>query len=268
METNAIKDDSTAEPIIICESLDNGVSLIRLNRPKVRNALNAELREQLAEMFIQLDNDPAIKAIVLTGGEKVFAAGADINDFLTATTVDVYLRRSERYWEAITNCRKPIIAAVNGYALGGGCELAMHADIIVAGKSAKFGQPEIKIGLMPGAGGTQRLFRAIGKHKAMKLILTGDMISADEADQMGLVSEVVENEETIKRAIKIAEQIARYSPIALAQIKEVANLGVDMPLQAALTLERKAFQILFDTEDQKEGARAFLEKRSAIYKGQ
>lgn len=256
------------EQIIICETLDNGVSVIKLNRPNVRNALNAELREQMAEIFIKLNDDPQTKAIVLTGGDKVFAAGADINDFLTAKTVDVYLRHSERYWDAITHCRKPIIAAVNGYALGGGCELAMHADIIVAGKSAKFGQPEIKIGLMPGAGGTQRLFRTIGKHKAMKLVLTGDMISADEADQMGLVSEVVEDEATIKRAIEIAEQLAGYSPIALTQIKEVANLGVDMPLQAALALERKAFQILFDTEDQKEGAKAFLEKRTAEYKGQ
>ncbi|CAM3576560.1 enoyl-CoA hydratase [Psychrobacter glaciei] len=256
------------EQIIICETLDNGVSLITLNRPKVRNALNTELREKMAEIFIKLNDDPKTKAIVLTGGDKVFAAGADINDFLTAKTVDVYLRHSERYWDAITNCRKPIIAAVNGYALGGGCELAMHADIIVAGKSAKFGQPEIKIGLMPGAGGTQRLFRVIGKHKAMKLILTGDMISADAADQMGLVSEVVEDEATINRAIEIAEQLAGYSPIALTQIKEVANLGVDMPLQAALALERKAFQILFDTEDQKEGAKAFLEKRDANYKGQ
>lgn len=256
------------EQIIICETLDNGVSLITLNRPKVRNALNTELREKMAEIFIKLNDDPKTKAIVLTGGDKVFAAGADINDFLTTKTVDVYLRHSERYWDAITNCRKPIIAAVNGYALGGGCELAMHADIIVAGKSAKFGQPEIKIGLMPGAGGTQRLFRVIGKHKAMKLILTGDMINADAADQMGLVSEVVEDEATINRAIEIAEQLAGYSPIALTQIKEVANLGVDMPLQAALALERKAFQILFDTEDQKEGAKAFLEKRDANYKGQ
>ncbi|AMN67471.1 enoyl-CoA hydratase [Psychrobacter sp. P11G5] len=256
------------DQIIICETLENGVSVIRLNRPKVRNALNTELREKMAEIFIKLNDDPKTKAIVLTGGDKVFAAGADINDFLTAKTVDIYLRNSERYWDAITNCRKPIIAAVNGYALGGGCELAMHADIIVAGKSAKFGQPEIKIGLMPGAGGTQRLFRVIGKHKAMKLILTGDMISADAADQMGLVSEVVEDEAAIKRAIEIAEQLAGYSPIALTQIKEVANLGVDMPLQGALALERKAFQILFDTEDQKEGAKAFLEKRDANYKGQ
>ena len=256
------------EQIILIEQQGNGVSVITLNRPNVRNALNGELREKMAEIFIKLNDDPQTKAIVLTGGNKVFAAGADINDFLTAKTVDMYLRHSERYWDAITNCRKPIIAAVNGYALGGGCELAMHADIIVAGKSAKFGQPEIRIGLMPGAGGTQRLFRVIGKYKAMKLVLTGDMIGAEEADQMGLVSEVVEDEDTIKRAIKIAEQLAGYSPIALTQIKEVANLGSDMPLQAALALERKAFQILFDTADQKEGAKAFLEKRTAKYTGQ
>ena len=256
------------EQIILTEQLANGICVITLNRPKVRNALNTELRQKLADIFIQLNDDPQTKAIVLTGGDKVFAAGADVNDFLTAKTVDVYLRHSERYWDAITNCRKPIIAAVNGYALGGGCELAMHTDIIVAGKSAKFGQPEIKIGLMPGAGGTQRLFRVIGKHKAMKLILTGDMISAEAADQMGLVAEVVDDETTIKRAIEIAKKLAGYSPIALMQIKEVANLGVDMPLQAALALERKAFQILFDTEDQKEGVKAFLEKRDANYKGQ
>ncbi|MGB3110211.1 MAG: enoyl-CoA hydratase [Psychrobacter alimentarius] len=256
------------EQTILIESPVNGVCVITLNRPKVRNALNTELRQKLADIFIQLNDEPQTKAIVLTGGDKVFAAGADVNDFLTAKTVDVYLRHSERYWDAISNCRKPIIAAVNGYALGGGCELAMHADIIVAGKSAKFGQPEIKIGLMPGAGGTQRLFRTVGKHKAMKLILTGDMISAEAADQMGLVSEVVDDETTIKRAIDVATKLAGYSPIALTQIKEVANLGVDMPLQAALALERKAFQILFDTEDQKEGVKAFLEKRDANYKGQ
>lgn len=255
------------EQIILTEQLANGICVITLNRPKVRNALNTELRQKLADIFIQLNDDPQTKAIVLTGGDKVFAAGADVNDFLTAKTVDVYLRHSERYWDAITNCRKPIIAAVNGYALGGGCELAMHTDIIVAGKSAKFGQPEIKIGLMPGAGGTQRLFRAVGKYKAMKMVMTGDMVDAEEAEQMGLVSEVVEDEATISRAIEIAEKLASYSPIALTQIKEVANLGSDMSLQSALALERKAFQILFDTNDQKEGVKAFLEKRDAEYEG-
>lgn len=256
------------EQIIIYQKQENGVTVIQLNRPKVRNALNITLRKELAELFIQLNDDPQIKAIVLTGGDKVFAAGADVNDFLTVKTVDMYLRHTERYWDAIINCSKPIIAAVNGYALGGGCELAMHADMIIAGKSAKFGQPEIKLGLMPGAGGTQRLIRAVGKYKAMKLVLTGEMITADEADKMGLVSEVVEDNATIDRAITLAQKLAGYSPIALEQIKEVSQLGVDMPLDAALALERKAFQILFDTYDQKEGVRAFLEKRSAEYKGE
>lgn len=255
------------DEVILYQHMDNGVSLIILNRPSVRNALNTELRKELGEALIQLDSNPNVRAIVITGGESVFAAGADINDFLTAKTTDVYLRHSEIYWQAITNCSKPIIAAVNGYALGGGCELAMHADIIICGESAKFGQPEIKIGLMPGAGGTQRLFRAIGKYKAMKMVLTGDMISAQEAERMGLVSEVVKDGDTIERAKQVAEQLANYSPIAISQIKEVANLGIDMSLEGALALERKAFQILFDTEDQKEGARAFLEKRSPIYKG-
>ncbi|KND18248.1 enoyl-CoA hydratase [Enhydrobacter aerosaccus] len=255
------------EPIILCEKHENGVFIITLNRPKVRNALDVTLRKQLSEIFQQLSTDTDIRAIVLTGGEQIFAAGADVNDFLLAKTADMYLRHNERYWETISQCPKPIVAAVNGYAIGGGCELAMHADIIVAGKSAKFGQPEIKLGLMPGAGGTQRLFRAIGKFKAMKLVLTGDTISADEADKMGLVSEVVEDSETLPRAIAIAEQIAKYSPIALEQIKEVALLGADLPLEGALALERKAFQILFDTQDQKEGVKAFLEKRPAQYQG-
>lgn len=256
------------EPIIILQKLDGGVALVQLNRPKVRNALDNTLRQQLADIFYQLSDDDTVRAIVLTGGDKVFAAGADVNDFLTAKTADVYLRHSERYWAAVANCPKPIVCAINGYALGGGCELAMHTDIIIAGKSAKFGQPEIKLGLMPGAGGTQRLFRAIGKFKAMKMVLTGEMITAEQADTMGLVSEVVDDDQTINRAIEVAKQLAAYSPIALAQIKEVAQLGADMPLDGALALERKAFQILFDTYDQKEGVKAFLEKRTAEYKGQ
>lgn len=255
------------DKVVLYEHMDNGVCLITLNRPHVRNALNTELRKELAQVIMQLDANPNVRAIVITGGESVFAAGADINDFLTAKTIDVYLRHSENYWQAITNCSKPIIAAVNGYALGGGCELAMHADIIICGKSAKFGQPEIKIGLMPGAGGTQRLLRAVGKYKAMRMVLTGDMIGADEAERIGLVSEVVEDRDTIKTATQLAQQLASYSPIAISQIKEIVNLGIDMSLEGGLALERKAFQILFDTEDQKEGAKAFLEKRRPIYKG-
>jgi enoyl-CoA hydratase/carnithine racemase len=179
----------------------------------------------------------------------------------------MYLRHTEQYWRAIIDCPKPIVAAVNGYALGGGCELAMHADIIIAGKSAQFGQPEVKLGLMPGAGGTQRLLRAVGKFKAMQIVLTGKIFSAEEADKMGLVSEVVEDDQTLAKAVEIATQIAQLSPIAVEQIKEVTTLGANMPLDGALALERKAFQILFDTQDQKEGVNAFFEKRSPQYQG-
>jgi enoyl-CoA hydratase/carnithine racemase len=246
---------------------DNAVAIIELQRPEARNALNLELRQALSTTFQELSKNENVRAIVLTGGEKVFAAGADIKDFTTATTSEMYLRHTEQYWQSIVDCPKPIIAAVNGYALGGGCELAMHADIIIAGSNAKFGQPEVKLGLMPGAGGTQRLLRAIGKFQTMLMVLTGKMIEAAEAKQMGLVSEVVESEQTIAHALEIAANIAALSPIAVQQIKEVTNLGQDMSLQSALTLERKAFQLLFDTQDQKEGVNAFFEKRPANYQG-
>ncbi|HJE75291.1 MAG TPA: enoyl-CoA hydratase/isomerase family protein, partial [Acinetobacter johnsonii] len=237
-------------------------------RPEARNALNLELRKALSDTFQQLSQDDAVRVIMITGGEKVFAAGADIKDFTTATTAQMYLRHTEQYWQSLVDCPKPIIAAVNGYALGGGCELAMHADIIIAGQSAKFGQPEVKLGLMPGAGGTQRLLRAIGKFKTMLLVLSGKFITAQEASQMGLVSEVVEDENTIPYALELAQTIASLSPIAVQQIKEVTNLGQDQSLQGALALERKAFQILFDTKDQKEGVNAFFEKRPAQYTGE
>lgn len=254
--------------ILKCAVQQDGVAIIQIDRPEARNALNLELRQQLSATFQSLDQNPAVRAIVMTGGETVFAAGADIKDFTTATTAQMYLRHTEQYWQSIVDCRKPIIAAVNGYALGGGCELAMHADIIIAGQSAKFGQPEVKLGLMPGAGGTQRLLRAIGKFKTMLLVLSGKLISAEEACQMGLVSEVVEDDQTLSHAIEIAQTIAAFSPIAVQQIKEVTNLGQDLSLPAALTLERKAFQILFDTQDQKEGVNAFFEKRPAEYRGE
>lgn len=247
---------------------ENGVAIVQLHRPEARNALNLELRQALSNAFQALNQNPAVRAIVITGGEKVFAAGADIKDFTTATTAQMYLLHTEQYWQSLIDCSKPIIAAVNGYALGGGCELAMHADIIIAGESAKFGQPEVKLGLMPGAGGTQRLLRAIGKFKTMLLVLSGKFISAQEASQMGLVSEVVADENTIQHALDVAKTIASFSPIAVQQIKEVTNLGQDLSLQGALTLERKAFQILFDTKDQKEGVNAFFEKRPAHYSGE
>lgn len=257
----------TSLDVLKIEIMDDGVALVELNRPDARNALNIELRKALAEAFDNLSADKSVRAIVLTGGEKVFAAGADIKDFLTATTSQMYLRHTEQYWKSITDCPKPIIAAVNGYALGGGCELAMHADIIIASDTAKFGQPEVRLGLLPGAGGTQRLLRAIGKYKTMLFVLTGKFFTAQEASQIGLVSEVVEGDAT-PHAIEVAKIISGFSTISVRQIKEVINLGQDMSLEGALALERKAMQILLDTKDQKEGAKAFLEKRTPNYQGE
>jgi enoyl-CoA hydratase/carnithine racemase len=247
---------------------DDSVAVVRINRSEVKNALNREVRELLAEIFRAVAEDDTVRAIVLTGGERCFVAGADIREFAAATSIEMYRRHTEYLWAAIAACPKPVIAAVNGFALGGGCELAMHCDIIVSGQSARFGQPEVKLGLMPGAGGTQRLIRAVGKFQAMRIALTGCLITAPEALAMGMVSEVVDDERTLPRALELATEIAALSPLAVAQIKEVMLLGADLPLESALALERKAFQLLFDSKDQKEGAQAFLEKRKAIFSGE
>lgn len=243
------------------------VAVVRLNRPEARNALNQSLRQQLAEQFEVLGRNPDVRCIVLTGGEKVFAAGADLKEIADASAIAMHQRQVHHLWESISDCPKPVIAAVNGYALGGGCELAMHADIIVAGRNAQFGQPEIKVGIMPGAGGTQRLTRAIGKFKAMKLLLTGLPISGEEASTMGLVSEVVDDERVQERAMELAKLIAAMPPLAAAQIKEVLLAGQDASLDAALLLERKAFHLLFAGTDQKEGMAAFFEKRQPVFTG-
>ena len=245
----------------------DGVARITLNRPEVRNALSMSVREQLGALFGELAADAAVRAIVLTGGPQVFAAGADIRDMVERGAVEMMLRRTHVHWQAISDCPKPIIAAVNGYALGGGCELAMHCDIIIAGESASFGQPEIRVGIMPGAGGTQRLTRAVGKFQTMKMLLTGKSINGREAWGMGLASEVVADELVQQTALDMAIAIAAMPPLAVMQIKEVVRTGQDIPLESALMLERKAFQLLFDTEDQKEGMRAFLEKRKPQYVG-
>ena len=250
----------------IDDSIEN-IAIIKINRPESKNALNTQVRQQLAHAFTELSFNENIHAIVLTGGEDVFAAGADLKEMATATAPEMMLRHTERYWNAIAQCPKPIIAAVNGYALGGGCELAMHSDIIIAGKGAIFGQPEIKVGLMPGAGGTQRLFRAVGKFHAMRMIMTGVMVPAEEAYLIGLVSQVTEDDQTITTAIKMAQSLAKMPPIALQQIKEVALMSEDVPLNAGLTLERKSFQLLFSTEDKNEGIQAFIEKRKPSYQG-
>lgn len=254
--------------VVQVEWVDKAVPVIRVHRPDSRNALNSEVREQLALHFSHLGHEPSVRAIVLTGSPDCFVAGADIREFATAGAIEIYLRHTERLWEAISGCPKPIIAAVNGYALGGGCELAMHCDLIVAGQSACFAQPEVKLGLMPGAGGTQRLVRAVGKFQAMRLALTGCLIKAPEALAMGLVSEVVADDQALPRALELATHIAGLPPLAVAQIKEVILAGADLPLDSALRLERKAFQLLFASRDQKEGAAAFLEKRTARFVGE
>jgi enoyl-CoA hydratase/carnithine racemase len=252
---------------VLVEQSTPEVAVIRLNRPEARNALSQEVRIQLAAHFTDLAKADKVRCIVLTGGDKFFAAGADIRDMVERGAIDMLLRNSHRLWQAIATFPKPVIAAVNGYAWGGGCELAMHADIIIAGESATFCQPEVKVGVMPGAGGTQRLTRAVGKFKAMKMVLTGLPVTAAEALAMGLASEVVADDQVQQRALELAKHIAGLPPLAVAQIKEVLLAGQDASLEAALMLERKAFQLLFASQDQKEGMRAFIEKRKPDFRG-
>lgn len=252
---------------VLLEKPIDGVALVRINRPEAKNALNTEVRQLLARHFGDLARDTNIRCIVLTGNESAFAAGADLKELAGSGSLDVMLRRVHLLWQAISSCPKPVIAAVNGYAWGGGCELAMHADIIIAGESASFCQPEVRVGIMPGAGGTQRLLRAVGKFQAMKMILTGAPVAAREALSMGLVSEVVADDEVLDTALAMAQQISRMPPLAVEQMKEVVLAGQDAPLETALMLERKAFQLLFDSRDQKEGMAAFFEKRKPNYEG-
>ena len=252
---------------VLLERPEERIAVLRLNRPQARNALSLAVREALSQHFTQLGEDSVTRCIILTGGDAIFAAGADLRDMVERTPVDMIARRSERLWGPIAACPKPVIAAVNGWALGGGCELAMHCDVIVAGEGASFGQPEVKVGIMPGAGGTQRLVRAVGKFRAMKMLMTGDPVPARDALAMGLVSEVVADAEVFARALDLARKIASMPPLAIMQIKEAVLAGEDSSLEAGLMLERKAFQLLFATNDQKEGMRAFLDKRKPDFEG-
>jgi len=254
-------------PVVVVEHPADSVALIRINRPEARNALNMEVRRLIARHLAEMGEDEAIRCIVLTGNDKSFAAGADIKEMAGAGTIEMMARGTHKLWRAIAACPKPVIAAVNGFALGGGCELAMTCDIIIAGESAKFGQPEVKIGIIPGGGGTQRLTRTAGKYKALRYILTGDLFGAKEAYDMGLVSEIVPDAEVEKRAIDMARQIAALSPLAIQQAKEVVLRGMDAALDAGLALETKAIQLLFSSQDQKEGMAAFIEKRKPKFQG-
>ena len=246
----------------------DGVALLTLNRPDVLNALDAATLRDLVEALERLDTDDSCRASVITGaGERAFAAGADIKEMAGATPVSLTVANSFARWERIRRVRKPIIAAVRGYALGGGCELAMACDMIVAAQDAVFGQPEIKIGVMPGAGGTQRLTRALGKAKAMELILTGRNLPAAEAEAHGLVTKTVPAEETLSAALALAGQVAALPPLAVIAAKEAVNRAFELPLEAGLEFERRNFFLLFATEDQKEGMAAFAEKREPRWKG-
>jgi len=253
--------------LVLLEKPADHVALLRMNRPDAMNALSNAVREELCGHFEALTADDDVRVIVITGNEKVFIAGADLKEMADKGTADWAFADARRMWRIIGGCPKPIISAVNGFALGGGCEMALSTDIIIAGEGAQFGQPEIRVGILPGGGGTQRLVRAVGKYRAMKMLLTAEFVSAAEALEMGLVSQVVPDEEVLETAIKLAEKIVRMPPLAVKLTKEVVNAGLDASLETGLLLERKAFEILFDTEDQKEGMKAFAEKRRPEFKG-
>lgn len=246
---------------------DGAVVVVTLNRPKVLNALNRETMDELVAALEAADRDEAVRCLVLTGNDRAFAAGADIAEFAGATPVAMLGGYRFQQWERIRRVSKPIVAAVRGFALGGGCELAMLCDMIVAGEGARFGQPEINIGLMPGAGGTQRLTRAVGKARAMEIVLTGRHVSATEAYAMGLVTRVVPDEVVLDEARRLAHVIASKPPVAVRLAKEAILKAFDTTLEVGLDHERRLFYLLFATEDKTEGVRAFLEKRPPSFQG-
>jgi enoyl-CoA hydratase len=254
------------EPVKI--SRDGRVATICLNRPDKRNALDLVMRDAIAQAFCRLEKDADILAIVLTGGDKVFAAGADLNLLVDKSPQEMADIDLGQYWAPLAGCSKPVIAAVNGFALGAGSEMAMMCDIIVADRSARFGQPEARLGIMPGAGGTQRLLRAVGRPVASLLLMTGELLTAERAWQLGLVSELTEGEQALTRALELAQVIAAMPPKAIAAIKRTLAGGADLPLDAALALENREFLLLFGTSDKVEGMRAFLEKRQPEFKGE
>ena len=242
------------------------VGLLTLNRPKALNALNTTVLKEVVTALQHFDNDPKIGAIVLTGSEKAFAAGADIKEMQPKSYMDAFMEDFFAGWEAMSRIRKPIVAAVAGYALGGGCELAMMCDFIIAADNAKFGQPEITLGVMPGMGGSQRLTRFVGKSKAMDMCLTGRMMDADEAERSGLVSRVVPLGELLEETLKAATKIADFSLPAVMMTKEAVNRSYETTLAEGLRFERRLFHSMFALDDQKEGMAAFVEKRSANFK--
>ncbi len=249
------------ENLIVLVEREDEVAIVRLNRPEVLNALNPELLSRLTESLENLDADPQIRAIVLTGNERAFAAGADLRVLAPASPMDIVRADTRTYWQRIRRLTKPLIAAVSGYAYGGGCELAMQCDMIIASETAVFAQPEVMVGIMPGAGGTQRLAKAIGPYKAMEMVLTGNPLSAADAHTHGLVNRVVPVERYLDEAIELARLISSRPTIAVRLAREAVRIGVENSLREGLEVERRNYLLLFDTTDQEEGMQAFLEKR-------
>ncbi|MDE4098344.1 enoyl-CoA hydratase-related protein [Phaeobacter gallaeciensis] len=254
--------------LVLIERPGDRVGVIRLNRPERRNALSTEFRAEIAKAVTELDADPGIRCIVMTGDEKAFAAGADLAELAEVRPMQEVFDRLGAVKRALEASNTPAIAAVRGMALGGGCEMAMMCDIIIAGDTAKFGQPEIKVGIMPGAGGTQKILRTAGKAKALRYLLTGDLFPADVALDLGIVSEVVPDAEVMDTSLAMAKRIAAQPAKAVQAIRDAVREGANTPLDTALMLENRLFQMLFSTDDQKEGMRAFLEKRAPEFKGQ
>lgn len=255
------------EFILVTEQYHPGIALIQLNRPKELNALNPQLMKEVRDTLMEFDKNDKVKVIIITGNDQAFAAGADIKQMADKSAIDMQVMDQFSTWDQIRKTKKPIIAAVSGFALGGGCEFVMTCDMVIASETAKFGQPEIKIGTMPGAGGTQRLTKAIGKAKAMELILTGRFLSAQEAHFYGLVNKVVPVEMYMHEAVELAKEIAQMSTIAVQLAKEAVNRSFETQLDEGLMFERKNFYLTFASEDQKEGMKAFMEKRKPIFKG-
>lgn len=255
------------ELIIVTEQHQPGIALIQLNRPKELNALNPQLMGEVRDALLQLDKNERVKVIIITGNDQAFAAGADIKQMADKSAIDMHIMDQFSTWDQIRKTKKPIIAAVSGFALGGGCEFVMTCDMVIASETAKFGQPEIKIGTIPGAGGTQRLTKAVGKAKAMELILTGRFLSAQEAHFYGLVNKVVPVEMYLHEAVELAKEIAQMPAIAVQLAKEAINRSFETQLDEGLMFERKNFYLTFASEDQKEGMKAFIEKRKPVYKG-
>lgn len=252
---------------ILVEHRQPGILLITLNRPDARNALRNDTLREVSAALAAAAGDDAIRVAVIAGNDKVFAAGADIKEMARLGPIDALTDVRPQYWREIAAFPKPLVAAVNGYALGAGCEMAMHADIVIAGAGARFGQPEINLGTMPGAGGTQRLIRTVGKPLAMKMVLSGEMIDAATALAAGLASEVVDDDKTLERALALAGTIAAKSPLAVRLAKEAMLRSFETGLEAGLNLERKSFSLLAASEDRREGIAAFLEKRQAAFNG-